>query len=108
MIALSYRLFKRATDPLYQGLGLGLFVAICSCMIANCFGDRWTYLEITGLLWILVAAAIRATEFTLSSPELTPMEEDLTAPSNTSSRFTTVSRTNPWQQTQARFNSTLP
>jgi len=68
MLALAYRLFKRATDPLYRGLGLGLFLAICSCLVANCFGDRWTYLEITSLLWVLVAASIRATLLTESEP----------------------------------------
>ncbi|MGA8940722.1 MAG: O-antigen ligase family protein [Acidobacteriaceae bacterium] len=62
LLALSYRLFKRATDPLYRGLGLGLLLATCACMVANCFGDRWTYLEITGLLWVLVGAALRATQ----------------------------------------------
>jgi hypothetical protein len=60
LLALAYRLFKRATDPLYQGLGLGLLLATCSCIVANFFGDRWTYLEITGLLWVLAGAAIRA------------------------------------------------
>jgi putative inorganic carbon (hco3(-)) transporter len=64
LLAMSYRLFKRATDPLYQGLGLGIFVATFCCLVANCFGDRWTYVEITGLLWVLVAAAVRATQFT--------------------------------------------
>jgi O-antigen ligase len=44
MLAVAYRLFKRAEDPLYRGLGLGLFLAIWACIIANCFGDRWTYL----------------------------------------------------------------
>jgi putative inorganic carbon (hco3(-)) transporter len=68
MLALAYRLFKRATDPLYRGLGLGLFLATCSCIVANFFGDRWTYLEITALLWVLVAAAIRATLLTESAP----------------------------------------
>jgi putative inorganic carbon (hco3(-)) transporter len=63
-IATSYALFKRATDPLYRGLGLGLFLAICSCLVANCFGDRWTYLEITALLWVLCGAAIRAMQLT--------------------------------------------
>ena len=63
-LATSYRLFKQARDPLYQGLGLGLLLATCSCMVANFFGDRWTYIEITALLWVLVAAAIRATQFT--------------------------------------------
>jgi len=68
MLAVAYRLFKRAEDPLYQGLGLGLFVAMCSCIVANFFGDRWTYLEITGMLWVIVAAAIRALHFTETEP----------------------------------------
>jgi O-antigen ligase len=68
MLAVGYRLFKRATDPLYRGLGLGLFLATCSCIVTNFFGDRWTYLEITALLWVLVAAAIRATLLTESEP----------------------------------------
>jgi O-antigen ligase len=69
MLATSYRLFKRATDPLYQGLGLGLLLATCACIVANCFGDRWTYLEITGLLWVLVGTAIRAAQFVEAVPQ---------------------------------------
>jgi hypothetical protein len=65
---MSYRLFKRASDSMYKGLGLGLFVAIWTLMVANLFGDRWTYLEITGLLWVLAGAAARATQ--LQGPEL--------------------------------------
>lgn len=61
-VATPFRLFRRATDPLYRGLGLGLFLAFCSSIVANCFGDRWTYIEITGLMWVLVAAAIRAAQ----------------------------------------------
>jgi O-antigen ligase len=68
MISTSYRLFRRATDPLYQGLGLGLFLAIITCMIANCFGDRWTYIEITALLWVLIGAGIRASHLSDESP----------------------------------------
>jgi putative inorganic carbon (hco3(-)) transporter len=68
MLAVAYRLFKRATDPLFRGLGLGLFLATCSCIVANFFGDRWTYLEITALLWVLVAAAVRATLLTEKEP----------------------------------------
>ena len=74
LLAMSYRLFKRATDPLYQGLGLGLFLATCSCIVANFFGDRWTYLEITSLLWILAGAAIRATQFTALESTAEPVE----------------------------------
>jgi putative inorganic carbon (HCO3(-)) transporter len=68
MLSLGYRLFKRAEDPMYRGLGLGLFLAIWACIIANCFGDRWTYLEITGPLWVLVGTAICATHMPESKP----------------------------------------
>ena len=73
-LALSYRLFRRANDPLYRGLGLGLFLALCSCMVANCFGDRWTLLEITGILWVLAGTAVCATRFMAEETalELTP------------------------------------
>ena len=62
LFALSYRLFRRGSDPLYQGLGLGLLLASCACVVANFFGDRWTYLEISGPLWVLAGAAVRATQ----------------------------------------------
>lgn len=66
LLALSYRLFKKSVDPLYRGLGLGLLLAVCSCIVSNCFGDRWTYVEITGLLWVLAGAAIRAAHLSQS------------------------------------------
>ena len=68
MVTNAVRLFRRAHDPLYQGLGLGCLLAVCSCFVANCFGDRWTYLEINGLLWILIAATARANELSLAQP----------------------------------------
>jgi putative inorganic carbon (HCO3(-)) transporter len=70
ILAVSYRLFRRASDPLYKGLGLGIFVGMISCIVANFFGDRWTYLEITGLLWVLIAAAVRAMNLTDPDPTL--------------------------------------
>lgn len=70
MTVTSFRLFRRVGDPLYQGLGLGLLLATCSCMVANFFGDRWTYVEITALLWVLVAAAIRANQLEASPTEV--------------------------------------
>lgn len=61
LFSISYHLFRAAEDPLYKGLGLGLFVALVSCVVANFFGDRWTYIEINGLLWALAGTAVRAT-----------------------------------------------
>ena len=68
MLITGYRLFRRADDPLYNGLGLGFFVACCSCIVANCFGDRWTYVEINGLLWVLTGAVTRANAIVAAVP----------------------------------------
>lgn len=81
MLALAYRLFKHSKDPLYQGLGLGLFLTICASIILNCFGDRWTYLEINGLLWALIGTAASAIYF--AEPEESATE--LVAPDSTTS-----------------------
>ncbi len=80
MLALGYRVFKKADDPLYKGLGLGVFLAVIACIVANCFGDRWTYLEITGLLWVLVGVAVRAEYLMVSDSPHVPVDEvDATA-----------------------------
>jgi putative inorganic carbon (HCO3(-)) transporter len=63
MLAAAYRAFKHTEDPLYRGLGLGLFLAVSGCIISNIFGDRWNYPEIIGLLWVLTAAAVRVVGF---------------------------------------------
>ncbi len=60
MLSLTWGLFRRSNDSLYQGLGLGLFLTVFSNLILTFFGDRWTYLEINGLLWVLMGAATRA------------------------------------------------
>ncbi|HWB32283.1 MAG TPA: O-antigen ligase family protein [Acidobacteriaceae bacterium] len=72
LLMTAYRLFRKGVDPLYRGLGLGLLLATCACLVANIFGDRWTYIEITTLLWVLTAAAIRAMQLTLT--EAVPQE----------------------------------
>lgn len=59
MLALSYRLFRRMEDPLYRGLGLGLLLLTSCSIVLNFFGDRWTYIEISGVVWVLFAAAAR-------------------------------------------------
>jgi O-antigen ligase len=84
MFALAFRLFRRGNDPLYCGLGLGLFLALCSSMVANCFGDRWSYLEITGPLFVLVAAAVRANQLAAqeSLSEPSPLESNAPAVAN--------------------------
>lgn len=60
MASLGYHLFRHGNDPLYRGLGLGLLLATCCSIVANVFGDRWNFIEISGPMWVLVAVALRA------------------------------------------------
>jgi O-antigen ligase len=72
MLKLAYGLYKRGEGSLYQGLGFGLLLLCVSSFILNCFGDRWTYIEINGLLWVLVGAAICVTNMADSEAETNP------------------------------------
>jgi O-antigen ligase len=63
LLSVSFRLFRRAEDPLYRGLGLGIFLFMCASIVANFFGNRWTFLEISGPLFVLLGAAVRAAQF---------------------------------------------
>jgi putative inorganic carbon (hco3(-)) transporter len=82
MIAVAFRLFKKAEDPLYRGLGLGLVLAISACLVANFFGDRWTYLEITAMLWVLIGTALRALQLAETEPVTEPSVVDSAVPVN--------------------------
>ena len=82
LLLTAYRLFREGKDPLYIGLGLGLLLCVISCLIGNLFGDRWTYLEITGLLWVLAGTSTRALMLAqhvdLASLQTVPAAESLT------------------------------
>ena len=80
MFGLTIRLFRRGQDPLYRGLGLGLLVCCCSLAVTNFFGDRWTYIEINGLLWVLLGAATRANQLSQEAPTLEDAPMTLEAP----------------------------
>lgn len=71
MVLLAFRLYRTAEEPLLKGFGLALFIGICCNLILNLFGDRWTYLEINGMLWALVGAAASALSFPQTEPVVT-------------------------------------
>jgi O-antigen ligase len=59
MAWLSHSLY-RLEDPFCKGVGLGL-LSLCAVMVVvNLFGDRWTYIEINGVLWVMLGMAARA------------------------------------------------
>jgi O-antigen ligase len=82
---LGCRLFRRARDPFFSALGLGLAAWIVCTATANLFGDRWTYFQINGYLWLLAGLIARGFmiesrgEATKPSPEksLMPLKPEV-------------------------------
>jgi hypothetical protein len=56
----SYGLFRKAKDPFLASLGLGLAGWVVCSFVANCFGDRWMYLQVNGYMWVLGGLVSRA------------------------------------------------
>jgi putative inorganic carbon (hco3(-)) transporter len=59
MAQMGYKLFRTSDDPFWSGVGLGFFVLVCSAIVLNFFGDRWTYQQINGYMWVLLGCVIR-------------------------------------------------
>ncbi len=60
MFAVAFRLFRTAEDPFFASIGLGLIGWLVCCAVANFFGDRWTFLQVNGYLWVLGGMASQA------------------------------------------------
>lgn len=69
----GFRLFRRAQDPFFKSLGLGIIGWLVCALVANFFGDRWTFLQINGYMWVIAGLVCRAWELeksgALASPE---------------------------------------
>ncbi|MCK4829781.1 O-antigen ligase family protein, partial [bacterium] len=51
----GWRLYRRADEELVKALGFGFMCAVVVSVVANFFGDRWTYLQLCGLYWVFWA-----------------------------------------------------
>jgi O-antigen ligase len=49
----AYQLFRHAEDPFVASLGLSLAGWVVCAIVANAFGDRWTFLQVNGYMWVL-------------------------------------------------------
>jgi len=49
----AYSLFRRAKDPFFASLGLGLATWVVCAVTANLFGDRWTFLQVNAYMWVI-------------------------------------------------------
>jgi O-antigen ligase len=56
----GWKLYRRARDDLFKGLGFGFFLCTISLLISNFFGDRWTYLPLGAYYWAFMALVVRA------------------------------------------------
>lgn len=68
----GWRLFRSAEDPFLRGLGLGLAGWVIAAAAANFFGDRWTFLQIQGLFWVMAGLVARGLDL---EEETAPAEE---------------------------------
>jgi O-antigen ligase len=57
LLAKSFRagfgLFRSSADPLLASLGLALAAWVVCAAVVNFFGDRWTFLQVNGYMWVL-------------------------------------------------------
>ncbi len=56
----GWQLHKKTEDPFFRGLGIGFSAAVISLMVANFFGDRWTYLQVGTFFWVFLGLVERA------------------------------------------------
>ena len=55
----GFRLYRNGDDDLSKGLGLGFTTCIFVLLVNNIFGNRWSYLELSGYLWIFAGLVAR-------------------------------------------------
>ncbi|HNY40840.1 MAG TPA: O-antigen ligase family protein [Bryobacteraceae bacterium] len=61
MFKAGMNLYSRAPDDhLMAALGLGLAVWAVSSAVANMFGDRWSFLQVNGYMWLLTGLVCSA------------------------------------------------
>ena len=59
MVATGVTLLRTTNDPFWRGIAIGFIAMMGSIIVANLFGDRWTYQQLNGYLWILLGCVIR-------------------------------------------------
>ena len=56
---LSWELFRTAHDDLLSGVGCALFATLICAAVVNFFGDRWSYIQVNGFLWVFMGIVAR-------------------------------------------------
>ena len=66
---MALRLFRTATDPVFCAIGCALFATLVCAAMVNLFGDRWSYLQVNGFLWVFMGMAARGLWMTQKARE---------------------------------------
>ena len=59
MFTLGYQLYRQSEDPFLAAVGLGFSALMVGMFFANLFGDRWSYFQVDGWMWMLLGAVVR-------------------------------------------------
>jgi len=70
-------LSRRAKDPFYASLGLGLAGWIVAAFVANMFGDRWNYLQVCGYMWVIAGMVAHAQRMEEAGPSESDVAESV-------------------------------
>ncbi len=75
----GWRLYQHSNDDFVRGLGFGFVGLVIASLVANMFGDRWSYFNLMGYFWVLLGLIVKAEQLTLSedseSGEMAPEPE---------------------------------
>jgi putative inorganic carbon (hco3(-)) transporter len=67
MFRVGFQLFRSTRDAFLQGLGLGFAAMVVCTAVANLFGDRWTYLQVDGFLWVMLGCVLRGQQIAIDN-----------------------------------------
>jgi len=59
MFQYGFSLYWTAEDPFLRSVGLGVAAMIVAAVVLNLFGDRWTFFQLDGFIWVLLGCAAR-------------------------------------------------
>jgi len=76
MLYQGQTLFFRAEDPFFRALGLGFAALMVGTMVLNLFGDRWTYFQVNGYIWVVLALVMRAHIILREGAKETEVDQD--------------------------------
>ena len=71
----GWQLYRLAEDPFWSALAVGFTAATVCAIVLNFFGDRWTYQQVDGYLWILLGVVFRGLIVHQAKPEAVTEDE---------------------------------